>query len=166
MTLEAARIALKYMTPVMFLTDGYIGQASEPWRIPEIDNLPEMLPHFANDPSTFKPYLRNPETLARHVGDTRHARHGTPHWRIEKEDGSGVVSHDPMNHQKMIELRQKKVDNIANDIPELEVIGEQEGDLLLLSWGSTYGAAKIAVEKLRHKAIKSLTPFAIPESIP
>jgi len=166
MTLEAARIALKYMTPVMLLTDGYIGQASEPWRIPEIDKLPEIAPQFAQDAATFKPYLRNPETLARQWAIP--GMQGMEHriGGLEKEDGSGVVSHDPMNHQKMVELRQKKVDGIANDIPELEVIGEQEGDLLLLSWGSTYGAAKTAVEHLQAQGhnisyahLRYLNPF-------
>jgi 2-oxoglutarate ferredoxin oxidoreductase subunit alpha len=85
---------------------------------------------------------------------------------LEKEDVSGVVSHDPMNHQKMVELRQRKVDGIANDIPELEVIGQKEGDLLLLSWGSTYGAAKTAVDNLKSRGyelsfahLRNLNPF-------
>jgi 2-oxoglutarate ferredoxin oxidoreductase subunit alpha len=149
MTMEAARIALKYMTPVMLLTDGYIGQSSEPWRIPELDKLAEIEPNFATDPSTFKPYLRNPETLSRLWAIP--GMQGMEHriGGLEKEDGSGVVSHDPSNHQKMVELRQKKIDGIANDIPELEVMGEPEGDILLLSWGSTYGAAKSAVLKLK-----------------
>jgi len=154
MTLEAARIALKYMTPVMLLTDGYIGQASEPWRIPNVEMLPDIAPNFAPDPSGFKPYLRNPETLARLWAIP--GMQGMEHriGGLEKEDGSGVVSTDPMNHQKMVELRQKKVDGIANDIPDLEVIGDSRGDLLLLSWGSTYGAAKIAVENLNAKGHK------------
>jgi 2-oxoglutarate ferredoxin oxidoreductase subunit alpha len=149
MTMEAARLALKYMTPVMLLTDGYIGQSSEPWRIPELDKLAEIEPNFATDPSTFKPYLRNPDTLSRlwAVPGMQGMEHRI--GGLEKEDGSGVVSHDPSNHQKMVELRQRKVDGIANDIPELEVMGEPEGDILLLSWGSTYGAAKSAVLKLK-----------------
>lgn len=149
MTMEAARIALKYMTPVILLTDGYIGQASEPWRIPELDKLTEIKPNFASDPSTFKPYLRDSETLSRLWAIP--GMQGMEHriGGLEKEDGSGVVSHDPNNHQKMVELRQKKVDGIANDIPELQILGDKEGDLLLLSWGSTYGAAKSAVTKLR-----------------
>lgn len=166
MTLEASRIALKYMTPVMLLTDGYIGQASEPWRIPEISSLPDITPQFASDPTTFKPYVRNPETLSRLWAIP--GMQGMEHriGGLEKEDGSGVVSHDAMNHQKMVELRQKKVDGIANDIPELEVVGEQEGDLLLLSWGSTYGAAKTAIDRLHangHKVsfahLRYLNPF-------
>jgi len=166
MTIEAARIALKYMTPVMLLTDGYIGQASEPWRIPEISSLPDIAPQFALGPTTFKPYLRNPETLSRPwaIPGMKGMEHRI--GGLEKEDGSGVVSTDPMNHQKMVETRQRKIENIANDIPELEVVGEAEGDLLLLSWGSTYGAAKIAVEKLQaqghkisHAHLRYLNPF-------
>ncbi|MBL7857367.1 MAG: 2-oxoacid:acceptor oxidoreductase subunit alpha [Cyclobacteriaceae bacterium] len=166
MTLEAARIALKYMTPVMLLSDGYIGQASEPWRIPSIGQLPEIAPHFADDSTTFKPYLRNPETLSRLWAIP--GMQGMEHriGGLEKEDGSGVVSHDPMNHQKMVEIRQRKIDGIANDIPDLEVFGEHEGDLLLLSWGSTYGAAKTAVEHLKAKGhnlsfahLRYLNPF-------
>jgi 2-oxoglutarate ferredoxin oxidoreductase subunit alpha len=166
MTLEAARIALKYMTPVMLLSDGYIGQASEPWRIPELETLPDIQPNFAADPTTFKPYSRDPETLSRlwaipGMESMEHRIGG-----LEKEDVSGVVSHDPMNHQKMVELRQRKVDGIANDIPELEVIGQKEGDLLLLSWGSTYGAAKTAVDNLKSRGyelsfahLRNLNPF-------
>ncbi|MDH4092022.1 MAG: 2-oxoacid:acceptor oxidoreductase subunit alpha [Cyclobacteriaceae bacterium] len=166
MTLEAARIALKYMTPVILLTDGYIGQASEPWRIPDTDKLPDIAPTFATDPSNFKPYLRNPETLGRMWAIP--GMQGMEHriGGLEKEDGTGAVSTDPLNHQKMVELRQKKVDDIAKDIPDLEVIGDAEGDLLLLTWGSTYGAAKIAVEHLHAQGhnvsfahLRYLNPF-------
>lgn len=154
MTLEAARIALKYMTPVMLLTDGYIGQASEPWRIPDIESLPDIAPNFAQDAISFKPYFRNQETLGRLWAIP--GMQGMEHriGGLEKEDVTGVVSHDPMNHQKMVELRQRKVDGIANDIPELEVMGEEKGDLLLLSWGSTYGAAKVAYDNLKSKGHK------------
>jgi 2-oxoglutarate/2-oxoacid ferredoxin oxidoreductase subunit alpha len=154
MTLEAARIALKYMTPVILLTDGYIGQASEPWRIPEIDELPTIAPEFASDPSSYRPYVRNPETLSRLWAIP--GMQGMEHriGGLEKEDGSGAVSHDGINHQRMVELRQKKVDGIANDIPDLEVEGDSEGFLLLLSWGSTYGATKTAVERLRTEGHK------------
>ncbi len=166
MTMEAARIALKYMTPVMLLTDEYIGQASEPWRIPDVGALPEIAPHFAEDANTFKPYARNPETLGRMWAIP--GMQGMEHriGGLEKEDGSGVVSHDPINHQKMVELRQRKVDGIAHDIPELEVIGPAEGDILLLSWGSTYGAVRTAVGKLKEKGhivsyahLRYLNPF-------
>ncbi|HEX6893084.1 MAG TPA: 2-oxoacid:acceptor oxidoreductase subunit alpha [Chryseolinea sp.] len=150
-TLEAARIALKYMTPVLILSDGYIGQASEPWKIPAINSLPEIKAYFTNDPTNFAPYKRDEETLRRQwaVPGFQGMEHRI--GGLEKEDGSGNVSSDSLNHEKMVLLRQQKIERIANDIPELVVEGEQEGDLLLLSWGSTYGAAKTAFERLKAK---------------
>ena len=154
MTLEAARIALKYMTPVILLTDGYIGQATEPWKIPDLKELPDITPEFATDPDTYAPYKRDPVTLSRPwaipgVQGLEHRIGG-----LEKNDVTGHVSHDPMNHQRMVELRKEKVERIANDIPSAELFGDKEGDLLLLSWGSTYGAAKIAYDKLREEGKK------------
>jgi 2-oxoglutarate ferredoxin oxidoreductase subunit alpha len=166
MTVEAARIALKYMTPVILLTDGYIGQATEPWKIPGMEELPDLTPEFAKDAETYAPYKRDPETLSRPwaipgVQGLEHRIGG-----LEKADVSGHVSHDPMNHQKMVELRKQKVEGIVNDIPELELTGDKEGDLLILSWGSTYGAAKTAYDKLvdeGHKLsfthLKYIHPF-------
>jgi 2-oxoglutarate/2-oxoacid ferredoxin oxidoreductase subunit alpha len=154
MTLEAARIALKYMVPVILLTDGYIAQGSEPWRIPSIDELADISPKFVTDPEGFAPYNRDPETLARYwsVPGLKGMEHRI--GGLEKQDGSGIVSHDPMNHQKMVEIRQKKVENIANDIPLAEVEGEQQGDLLVIGWGSSYGAIKTAFDRLREQGKK------------
>jgi len=154
MTVEATRIALKYMTPVILLTDGYIGQATEPWKIPDMKELPDLTPEFASDPESFAPYKRDSETLSRPwaipgVQGLEHRIGG-----LEKQDVTGAVSHDPQNHQKMVELRKEKVEKIVDDIPEAEVIGEPEGDLLVLSWGSTYGAAKTAYDKLRGEGHK------------
>ncbi|MEJ5245311.1 MAG: 2-oxoacid:acceptor oxidoreductase subunit alpha [Bacteroidota bacterium] len=154
MTVEAARIALKYMTPVILLSDGYMAQGTEPWRIPEMSELPDLTVNFATDPETFKPYRRDPNTLAR-----MWAVPGTPNLEhriggLEKEDITGLVSHDPLNHQKMVELRQKKVDGIANDIPLAEVEGEQSGDLLVVAWGSVYGPVKTAFDNLREQGHK------------
>lgn len=148
-TLEAVRIALKYMTPVLVLSDGYIGQASEPWKIPSLANLPEITAYFADDPSGFAPYKRDPETLRRLWAIP--GFEGMEHriGGLEKEDGSGNVSSDPVNHEKMVKLRQEKVEGIADDIPEAIVEGDQAGDVLMISWGSTYGAAKTAFEHLR-----------------
>ena len=165
-TLEAARIALKYMTPVLILSDGYIGQASEPWKIPSVNSLPEIKAYFTNDPSNFAPYKRDEETLRRQWAVP--GFEGMEHriGGLEKEDGSGNVSSDSLNHEKMVWLRKEKIERIANDIPELVVEGEQEGDLLLLSWGSTYGAAKTAFERLKAKGtpvsfanLRYLNPF-------
>jgi 2-oxoglutarate ferredoxin oxidoreductase subunit alpha len=150
-TLEAARIALKYMTPVLILSDGYIGQASEPWKIPSVTSLPEIKAYFTNDPNNFAPYKRDEETLRRQWAVP--GFEGMEHriGGLEKEDGTGNVSSDSLNHEKMVYLRQEKIERIANDIPELVVEGEQEGDVLLLSWGSTYGAAKTAFERLKER---------------
>jgi len=172
-TYEAAQIALKYMTPIIVLTDGYLAQGTEPWRVPNIENLTKFEPNFATkvpefveNPESYKPYIRDPKTLARYW-----AIPGMPGFEnqiggLEKEDITGVVSQDPMNHQKMVEIRAKKVQNIAQDLPLLEVEGEQEGDLLIIGWGSTYGAIKVAFNRLRnlgHKLsfvhLRYLNPF-------
>jgi len=170
MTIEATRIALKYMTPVILLTDGYIGQATEPWRIPSMSELPDLTPKFVTDAENFGPYRRNPETLSRMwaipgIQGLEHRIGG-----LEKQDITGQVSHDPMNHQKMVEFRKEKIERIAKDIPHAEILGEKQGDLLLLSWGSTYGAAKTAYEKLTAEGknislvhLKYIHPF--PENL-
>ncbi len=131
-----------------------MAQGTEPWRIPEMSELPDLTVNFATDPETFKPYRRDPNTLAR-----MWAVPGTPNLEhriggLEKEDITGLVSHDPLNHQKMVELRQKKVDEIANDIPLAEVEGEQSGDLLVVAWGSVYGPVKTAFDTLREQGHK------------
>ena len=151
MTLEAARIALKYMTPVLLLSDGYIGQSSEPWKVISVQDLPDLSPQFPTDAKTYQPYKRDPETLSRlwaipGLEGMEHRIGG-----LEKEDGSGNVSHDPHNHERMVILRKEKIDRIAMDIPPLMVEGEGSGELLILSWGSTYGPAKTAFEKLREE---------------
>jgi 2-oxoglutarate ferredoxin oxidoreductase subunit alpha len=165
-TLEAVRIALKYMTPVLILSDGYIGQASEPWKIPSLTSLPEIKAYFTNDPNGFAPYKRDEETLRRQwaIPGFQNMEHRI--GGLEKEDGSGNVSSDSINHEKMVNIRAEKINRIANDIPDAVVEGEQEGDLLMISWGSTYGAAKTAFERLRAKGqslsflhLRYLNPF-------
>ena len=121
MAIEAFRIAVKHMTPTIFLSDGYLGTGAEPWRIPDVDDLPRIEVKFATDPATFKPYIRDPETLARPW-----AMPGTPGLEhriggLEKADITGNVSYDAANHDKMVRLRAEKVARIANDIPELQV---------------------------------------------
>lgn len=148
MAIEASRIALKYMTPVILLTDGYIANGSEPWRIPSVDSLPKIDVKFRTEKEGFYPYLRD-EFLARPW-----AIPGTPDLEhriggLEKADIYGTVNYDPDNHNKMIHLRAQKIKGIENDIPELEVDGEQQGELLVLGWGGTYGAIKEAVIKAR-----------------
>src|SRR5690554_3594249 len=138
MAIEASRIAIKYMTPVILLTDGYIANGSEPWKIPHVKDLPDIPVNFRTDPEGFYPYLRD-ENLARPW-----VKLGTPGLEhriggLEKANITGKVSYDADNHDKMIRLRAQKVKNIANSIPDLEVDGDQEGDLLILGWGGTYG---------------------------
>jgi 2-oxoglutarate/2-oxoacid ferredoxin oxidoreductase subunit alpha len=160
--IEAARIALKYRTPVMVLSDGYLANGSEPWRLPELDDLPDISVAFATEPNhtdadgnpEFWPYLRDPVTLARPW-----AVPGTPDLMhriggIEKEDGTGNISYDPANHERMVHLRADKVAGIANDIPLCEVEGDSDADILVLGWGSTWGAISGAVDRCRDKGKK------------
>ena len=151
MAIEAVRLAFKYMTPVFYLSDGYLANGAEPWAIPEIDQLPKIAVTFATDPASFMPYSRDPETLAR-----PYAIPGTPGLEhriggIEKQHITGNVNYDPENHQLMVRLRQEKVDRAANDIPLVEVFGKSSGKVLVLGWGSTYGSISTAVEKLQSE---------------
>ena len=152
--IEAARIATKYLTPVIVLTDGYIAQGTEPWRIPDVDTLPKFPREFVTEKEGFQPYKRDEKTLAR-----MWAIPGTPGLEhriggLEKTNNGSVVSSDGKNHQTMCELRAKKVEGVVADIPDLEIIGEQSGDILLVCWGSTYGAVKTAHDSLTSQGKK------------
>jgi 2-oxoglutarate ferredoxin oxidoreductase subunit alpha len=153
MAIEASRIALKYMTPVILLTDGYLGNGSEPWRIPHVNELPDISVKFRTDPEGYYPYSRD-NNLARPwaIPGTAGLEHRI--GGLEKADIYGTVNYDPDNHDKMIRLRTEKIKGIVNDIPELEIDGEKEGDLLVLGWGSTYGSIKDAVNKARNLGLK------------
>ncbi|MEK7248073.1 MAG: 2-oxoacid:acceptor oxidoreductase subunit alpha [Chloroflexota bacterium] len=166
LALESFRIAVKHMTPTIFLSDGYLGTGAEPWRIPDVADLPRIEVTYASDPASFKPYLRDPETLARPwaVPGTAGLEHRI--GGLEKADITGNVSYDAANHDKMTRLRAEKVERIANDIPELQVTGEQSGELLVLGWGSTYGAILTAVQRAQakgqsvsHAHLRHLSPF-------
>ncbi|OGW83178.1 MAG: 2-oxoglutarate ferredoxin oxidoreductase subunit alpha [Omnitrophica bacterium RIFCSPHIGHO2_02_FULL_51_18] len=153
--LEAIRIALKYMCPVFFLSDGYIANGSEPWKLPEIEKLPKINvihPQTAEGP--FLPYVRDEETLARPwaVPGTQGLQHRI--GGIEKANRTGAVSYDAENHQKMTFLRREKIQRIANDIPDAEVLGEKKGGLLVLGWGGTYGSITAAVTELQKEGKK------------
>lgn len=153
MAYEAVRLATKYMTPVIMLSDGYIANGSEPWKVVRSSDLPPLEVNFRTDANEFFPYLRN-EFLARPW-----VKPGTPGLEhriggLEKQNISGNVSYDPDNHENMVKIRAQKIKNIENDIPELEVNGEQSGELLILGWGSTYGAITAAVENQRAKGKK------------
>lgn len=146
---EAFHIALNYMTPVIVLSEGSLATGAEPWLIPSIENLPELPVKFHTNPEGFSPYLRDPKTLARVW-----AIPGTPGLEhrlggLEKDKQTGYVSYDPANHQQMIELRAKKIQGIADDLPPLEIMGSSTGDVLVVGWGSTYGSILSAVEELR-----------------
>ena len=152
--LEAARIALKYRTPVYLLSDAYLANGSEPWLLPEVDSLPEIPVEFATEPNRdgeFWPYVRDPDTLAR-----AWAIPGTPGLEhrlggLEKQDETGNVSYDPDNHDLMVRLRAQKVAGIAADIAELEVDDPDGASLLVLGWGGTYGSIASAVRRLRKE---------------
>ena len=166
--IEAWRIATKYMTPVIILSDGYIANGAEPWRIPEISSLEKFeVKHpvaRADSDEPFLPYSRN-ENLARPW-----AVPGTPGLMhrvggLEKEDGTGNVSYDPDNHQHMVETRAKKVEMVAESIAEVEVFGKSKGTLVL-SWGGTYGSCRTAVKEsidagldVGHVHLRWISPF-------
>ncbi len=146
----AAKLAMEHMTPVILLTDGYLGNGSQLFRIPKVADLPAIKPPIAkaNDPD-YKPYRRDPATLARQwaLPGTEGLRHRV--GGLEKEDVFGNVSTDPLNHQKMVDLREAKVQKVADFIPEQEITGEKQGDLLVVSWGGTLGPVLEAVEEIQ-----------------
>src|SRR6202163_1637311 len=148
---EASRIALKYMIPVIVLSDGYLANGAEPWRIPDVADIPGIQVKFATDPVGFLPYKRDPQTLARPW-----AIPGTPGLEhriggIEKQDVTGNVNYEPMNHEKMVRIRAAKVEGIAQDIPDLVPAGDPDGDLLIVEIGSTYGAVTAGLRAARAK---------------
>ena len=153
MALEASRLAIKYMVPVMYLSDGYIANGSEPWKLPDPDSIPKIEVKFRTEPEGFKPYLRD-ENLSRPW-----ALPGTPGLEhrvggLEKANITGDVSYDPENHEFMVRLRAQKVKNMENDIPDLEVRGDKDADLLVIGWGGTHGAITEAVDRARSKGLK------------
>jgi 2-oxoglutarate ferredoxin oxidoreductase subunit alpha len=167
--IEAARIALKYMTPVIILSDGYLANGAEPWRIPAVEKLPDITVEFASQPNAgedFWPYLRDDETLARPW-----AIPGTPGLEhrvggLEKADGTGNISYDPDNHHLMTLLRQAKIKAIEEDIDPLDYDADEGATVLILGWGSTYGSIGAAVRRLRNRGkkvarahLKHLNPF-------
>lgn len=148
---EAFRIAITFMTPVILLSDANLANSSEPWLIPDIRTLPQLKPTYHTEPKDFSPYARNKTTLSRPW-----AIPGTPHCEhriggLEKDMTTGDVSYDPDNHQQMVHLRQQKINGIANYILEAEEYGNPGADLLVISWGSTYGSVLTAVEDLQDQ---------------
>jgi 2-oxoglutarate ferredoxin oxidoreductase subunit alpha len=152
---EAARLAMEHMTPVILLTDGYIANGSEPWRVVQTEDLKEIKPiSVVSDPATFEPYKRDPERLSRPWAVPGMKGYEHRLGGLEKEDGTGNVSYDPANHQHMVAVRAEKVKRVANNIPLQEVEGLHEGDLLVVGWGGTYGSLHTAVEYLRRQGHK------------
>ena len=167
LAIEAWRLALKYVTPVVYLSDAFLATGAEPWLIPSVEDLPDISVDNWTSKEGFRPYERDPKTLAR-----KWAIPGTPGLEhriggLEKADITGNVSYDPDNHHRMQLLRQAKVARIADDVPPLDVYGPDRGDLLILGWGSTYGAIRSAVERLHtqggrsvaHAHLRHLNPF-------
>lgn len=164
--IEAARIAIEYMIPIFVLTDGYLANGAEPWLVPDASKLQPFATRALPHPENFEGYRRDEATLGRPWVPA-----GTPGFEhrvggLEKWDNSGNVSYDPANHQRMTELRAEKVARIANSIPEAVIEGDQEGDVLVIAWGSTYGAIRGAVDMLReaghkigHMHLRYLNPF-------
>jgi 2-oxoglutarate ferredoxin oxidoreductase subunit alpha len=151
--IEAVRIATKYMTPVVVLSDGYIATGSEPWRLPQVGNLPDLQIAFRTDPEGFKAYQRDPETLARPwaIPGTAGLEHRI--GGIEKADGTGNISYDPDNHDLMVRTRAAKIAGI--DVPDLEVDDlDDDTRVLVLGWGSTYGPIAAAVRRIRRSGGK------------
>jgi 2-oxoglutarate ferredoxin oxidoreductase subunit alpha len=167
---EACRIALKYMVPVIILSDGYLANGAEPWQIPKVEEIPGIPVKYASDPATYLPYKRNPDTLARPW-----AIPGTPGLEhriggLEKQDATGNINYEPLNHENMVRIRAAKIQAITQDVPPAVPAGDQEGDLLIVSWGSTYGAITQSVKshrskgrKIGHLHLRFLNPF--PENL-
>jgi 2-oxoglutarate ferredoxin oxidoreductase subunit alpha len=166
-TLEAVRFAVRYMTPVILLTDGYLANGAEPWKIPKVEELPKIPVEFRTDPTGFHPFVRDEKTLAR-----AWAVPGTPGLvhrvgGLEKDYDSGHISYAPDNHERMCRVRAAKIAGIANDIPDQNIeVGADRGKLLVLGWGSTYGAIREAVERCRargldvsHAHVRYMNPF-------
>src|SRR6202050_2842387 len=164
--LEASRIAIKYMVPVIILSDGYLANGAEPWKIPNVEDLPKFEVKYETNPVGFQPYKRNPAHLARSW-----AIPGTPGLEhriggIEKQDVTGNINYEPLNHEHMVRTRAEKVAGIAQDIPEIVPEGDASGDLLIVAWGSTNGPITAAMNaqrekgrKIGHVHLRHLNPF-------
>ncbi len=153
-SIEAVRLATKYMTPVVVLSEGFLVNASEPWKLPNLKKIPKIKSPFRNKVEGYLPYKRNKETLARDW--VRIGTQGLEHTigGLEKLNETGGVTQDPDNHDLMTRLRAEKVQKVANDIPDLEIIGEEDADLLLVGWGSSLGSMRAAVEAVNQSGKK------------
>jgi 2-oxoglutarate ferredoxin oxidoreductase subunit alpha len=164
--IEAVRIAVKYMTPVIVLSDGYLANGAEPWRLPDLADLPEIPVEFRTDPRGFFPYLRDPETLSRPwvIPGTPNLEHRI--GGLEKEYLTGNVSYAPTNHEQMVRVRARKIAGVVREIPPTKVFGPESGDLLVVGWGSTFGPIEAAVrqaqaagKRVAHVHLRHLNPL-------
>jgi len=153
MAYEACRLAVKYMTPIFLLSEGYLANGSEPWKIPNVDDLPEIPVHFWTDKDTYQPYQRD-ENLARPwaIPGTAGLEHRI--GGLEKAHIYGTVSYVPENHETMVRMRDAKVKQIQADMPDLEVTGDLDADILVAAWGGTYGSVTEAVTNVRKNGLK------------
>ena len=167
--IEACRIAVKYMVPVIILSDGYLANGAEPWRVPDVTQIPDFPVRFATEPNSpegYLPYKRNPDTLARPW-----AVPGTPGLEhriggLEKQDVTGNINYEPLNHEHMVRIRAAKVAAVVQEIPDVVPVGDTEGDLLIVAWGSTHGAITAAMNaqraqgrKIGHVHLRYLNPL-------
>jgi 2-oxoglutarate ferredoxin oxidoreductase subunit alpha len=166
MAFEAVRLATKYMTPVVLLSDSFLANSAEPFRIPDVATLPDLRVPVEATPGDFAPYRRDPGTLARPWLAPGAAGFEHRIGGLEKQDVTGIVSYDGANHRKMTLLRAQKVAGIAADIPEAQVDGPEAGDVLAVSWGSSYGAVTAAVGELQragravaHLSLRYINPL-------
>ena len=152
--IEACRIAIKYMVPVIILSDGYLANGAEPWPVPSVEDLPEIPVHFATYTEDFRPYRRDPETLARPwaIPGTAGLEHRI--GGLEKQDVSGNINYEPLNHERMVRLRAEKVASIVQDVPDAVPEGDPSGDLLIVAWGSTRGPITAALQTQRAKGYR------------
>ena len=153
-SIEAVRLATKYMTPVMVLSEGFLINASEPWKLPDISSIPKMDARFRTEPDGYLPYKRNKETLARDW--VRVGTKGLEHTigGLEKTNETGAITQDPENHDLMTRLRAEKVQKVQNDIPDVEVLGDKDAELLLLGWGSSIGSMRASAEVIAKSGRK------------
>lgn len=166
MAIEAVRLATTYMTPVLYLSDAYLANGSDPWKIPDVATIPQIKIHHPENPSGFLPYSRDPITLARPwvLPGTKGMEHRL--GGLEKQDGTGNVSYDPLNHEAMVKIRAAKVEGMSRDIPLLKIEGNPQSKVLIVGWGSTYGAITTAVHELNKQKtsvaqihLRYLNPF-------
>ena len=153
----AGKLAVEHMTPVILLTDAFIANGSSAWRLPELDKYPEIKPNYItnyHEDKPWKPYRRDPESLVRYwaIPGTEGFTHRL--GGLEKDYDTSAISTDPMNHQRMVKARQAKIDKIADYIPELEVVGDEDADLLIVGWGGTYGHLYEAMETMQEQGKK------------